>query len=96
MLFRQFINSEECSCLKNDRDTVNLVSHWYKLDCLLVRSVIFRTTPTSGLIMGQTCSPFLHAFSVNSAVILKEFFYRSILCYVSESYVKDFNGSKRI
>ena len=26
---RQFVVSEACSCSKNDRDTVNLVSHWY-------------------------------------------------------------------
>ena len=47
--------------------------------------------------MGQICRQFLHAFSVNSGVILKKFFFcRSILCYVSERCVKDFNGSKRI
>ena len=47
-----FVILETCSWLKNDHDTVNLVSHWYQLDCLLVRSVIFRITSTSGLIMG--------------------------------------------
>ena len=48
----QFVILEAFSCLKNDYDTVNLVSHWYQLDCLLVRSVIFRITSTSGLIIG--------------------------------------------
>ena len=35
-----------------------------------VRSVIFRITSTSGLIMGQISPQFLHTFSVNSGVIL--------------------------
>ena len=48
----KFVLYEACSCLKNDHGTVNLVSHWYQLDCLLVRSVVFRITSTSGLIMG--------------------------------------------
>ena len=47
----QFVTLEACICLKNDHDIVNLVSHWYQLDCLLARSVIFRITSTSGLIM---------------------------------------------
>ena len=45
--------------------------------------------------MGQICRQFLHVFSVNSGVIPKKFFCRSILCYVSERCVKDFNGSKK-
>ena len=61
----------------------------------LVRSVIFRITPTSGLLNGQICRQFWHAFSVNSGVILKKYFCISILCYVSERCIKDFNGSKR-
>ena len=48
----QFVILEACSCLKNYHDTVNVVSDWYQLDCLLVRSVIFRITSTSGLIVG--------------------------------------------
>ena len=48
----QFVILEACSCLKNDNDTVNLVSHWHQLACFLVRSVIFRITSTSGLLMG--------------------------------------------
>ena len=82
----QLLILEACSCWKNDHDTVNLVSHWYSIDSLLVRSVIFRITSTSGLIMDQICHYFLHAFSVNSGVIL--FFCRSILCYVFEKCVK--------
>ena len=48
----KFVILEACSCLKNGHDTINLVSHWYQLDCLLVWSVIFRITSSSGLIMG--------------------------------------------
>ena len=44
----------------------------------------------------QICRQFLHAFFVNSGVLPKKFFGRSILCYVSEGCVKGFNGSKRI
>ena len=72
---------EACSCSKNDRDSVYLVSHWYYLDCLLVRSVIFRNTSNSGLIMGQTCRQFLRSFSVNSGVILKKF-YAVVFCVI--------------
>ena len=50
--FCQFVILEACSCLKNDHDSLKLVSHWYQLDFLLVRSVIFRITSTSGLIIG--------------------------------------------
>ena len=92
----RFVILEACSCLKNDHDTVNLVIHWYHLDCLLVRSVIFRITSTSGLIMGQICRQFLQDFYVTSGGILTKFFSRNILCYVSERCVKDFYGSKRI
>ena len=57
---------EACSCSKNDRDIIYLLSHWYKLYYLLVRSVIFRIRSTSGQIIGQICRQFLFAFSVNS------------------------------
>ena len=70
---RQFVTLEACSCRKNDRDTINLLSHWYDLYSLLVQSVIFRITSTSGLIIGQICRQFLHAFYVDSVVILKMF-----------------------
>ena len=86
----QFVTLEAWSCLKNDIDTVNLVSHWYQLDCILVRSIIFRITSTSGLIMGQICRRFLHAFSVNSGVIIRKLFCKSILCFVYERCVKYF------
>ena len=92
----QLVTLEACSCLKNVRDTINLVSHWYYLDFLLVRPAIFRITSTSGLIMGKICRRVFHAFSVNSGVILKKFLCRIILCYVSERCVKDFNRSKII
>ena len=63
----------------------------------MVRLVIFRITLTSGLIMGQICRHFLHAFSVNSGVILKKSFLQKYFVFcVREVYVKDFNGSKRI
>ena len=52
---------------------------------------------TSGLIMGQICRQFLHAFSVNSGIILKKcFFCRSILCFVSEWCVNDFTEVKEL
>ena len=78
---RQFVILEAYSCSKHDRDTVNLVNYWYQLDCLLVRSVIFRMTPTSGLILGQICRQFLHAFSVNSGDNLRSYF-AEVFCVI--------------
>ena len=95
-VLRQFVILKACNCLKDDHNTVNLASHWYELDCLLVRSVIFRITSTSGLIIGQICRQFLHDFSVNSGAILTKFFSRNIFCYMPERCVKIFNGSKMI
>ena len=96
MLSCQFVTLEECICLKNDHDTINLVSHWYQLDCLLVRPVVVRITSTSGLIMGQICCQVLHDFSVNSGVILKKFIFAEVFCVTCPRGVQNILTEVRI
>ena len=92
----QFVILEACSRLHNDNDTVNLVSHWYQLDCLLVRSVLFCITSTSGLINELNMSSVLAEFLLPIWPNCYKVFSRNNLCYVSQRCVKDCNGSKRI
>ena len=80
---------------KNDPESVNLVSlilAWLSLTLV----VIFRITPSSGLIIDQICRQFLHISPVSLVVIiLLKYFWSSHYCYICGRCVKDFYGIER-